>query len=309
MNKLKTKNKNYTKDLLEKTIKRDNAILINNYEKLYSKIKIIFVCKCGNKAIKQFHCILLKGGAFCKKCTNKNTIEKSIQTNIEKYGVEHPFQLKEFQDKFKKTNIEKYGVEHPFQLKEFQDKFKKTNIKKYGVENPLQSKELKAKRANTNIIKYGNICSAANVNIKQKIKDANIEKYGVEYPAQNIELQEKIQNNSKKYKKYKMPSGIIRNVQGYEPFALDDLIKRYSEEQIKTRRKDVPRLEYIFENKKHYYFPDIYISNENKIIEVKSNYTYNLSPDIRELKKNSCIINGYKFEFWIFDDKGNKIVI
>jgi hypothetical protein len=284
MNKIKVNN--YTKDTLDNTIKRDNASIKNNYENLNSKTKITFICNCGNEGTKQFSCILLKGGAYCKKCSIKNTIEKSIKTNLEKYGVEHPFQLKEFQDKFKNTNLEKYGVK-----------------------NPLQSKELKEKRANTNIIKYGNICSAANINLKEKIKESNIEKYGVEYPAQNIEIQEKIQKRCKKYKKYKMPSGEIRNVQGYEPFALDELTKIYNEEQIKTNRKDVPRIEYILENKKHYYFPDIYISHENKIIEVKSTYTYNINENIRELKKNACLSNKYIFEFWIFDDKGNKKVV
>lgn len=84
-----------------------------------------------------------------------------------------------------------------------------------------------------------------------------------------------------------MPSGIIRKVQGYEPFALDDLIKKYNEEQIKTDRKNIPRIPYKLEGKQKYYFPDIYIPDENFIIEVKSNYTYNSNNgNVQEKKKH-----------------------
>jgi len=105
-----------------------------------------------------------------------------------------------------------------------------------------------------------------------------------------------------------MPSGIIRKVQGYEPFALDELIKQYTEEQIKTDRKDVPRVEYILENKKHYYFPDIFIPHENKIIEVKSTWTIKLHEKKIKFKCNSCIANGYKYEIWEYNKKGEKII-
>jgi hypothetical protein len=39
--------------------------------------------------------------------------EKVIQTNIEKYGVEHPMKTDIIKEKVIQTNIEKYGVEHP----------------------------------------------------------------------------------------------------------------------------------------------------------------------------------------------------
>ena len=39
-----------------------------------------------------------------------------------------------------------------------------------------------------------------------------------------------------------MPSGEIRRIQGYENFALDELIKIYSEDNIKTGKKNIPRV-------------------------------------------------------------------
>jgi hypothetical protein len=103
-----------------------------------------------------------------------------------------------------------------------------------------------------------------------------------------------------------MPSGIIRKVQGYEPYALDELVKQYTEEQIKTDRKDVPRITYDIENNKHYYFPDIYIPEEKYIIEVKSTWTYKCKTDNIKQKAEAVKKLGYKYEIWVYDNKKNK---
>lgn len=62
------------------------------------------------------------------------------------------------------------------------------------------------------------------------------------------------------------------------------------------------------ENKKRKYYPDIYIISKNKIVEVKSYYTYDTAFSINIRKKNACLSLGIHFEFWIYDDKGNKIL-
>ncbi len=145
--------------------------------------------------------------------------------------------------------------------------------------------------------------------MKEKSKKTCLEKYGVEYPMQNQEYMEKVQRNSKKYKEYKFPSGGIRNVQGYEPFALDILIKTYIEEEILTDREFVPNIPYIFNSKNCIYFPDIYIPKDNKIIEVKSTWTYKCKDDKIKEKAEATRALGYKYEIWIFDDKRNLKII
>ena len=121
------------------------------------------------------------------------------------------------------------------------------------------------------------------------------------------EIQEKSSKNSKRFKDYKMPSGEVRRVQGYEPFALDELLKSYTENQIKTSRKDVPRIQYLLDDKKRYYFPDIFIPHENKIIEVKSTYTIQCYPKMIEAKGQACKNKGFIYEIWTFDEKGNRV--
>jgi hypothetical protein len=132
---------------------------------------------------------------------------------------------------------------------------------------------------------------------------------GVKNPTQNIDILYKALVNSKKFKTYIMPSGKIIKIQGYEHIALNELVKIYSENDIHTG-KNVPRTIYYKENDGniHYYFPDIFIKSINKIIEVKSSWTYNKDLKVNILKANACKNNGYTFEFWIYDNKLNKTI-
>jgi hypothetical protein len=105
-----------------------------------------------------------------------------------------------------------------------------------------------------------------------------------------------------------MPSGEVRKVQGYEHFALDELTKTNTEDDIITDRKDIPKIGYKINEKQKYYFPDIYIPSENKIIEVKSTWTYKCKQDNIQEKANATNLAGYNYEIWIYDDKGNKTI-
>jgi hypothetical protein len=145
---------------------------------------------------------------------------------------------------------------------------------------------------------------------KEKMKKTSLEKYGVEYPTQLVEIQEKAAHTAKSYKNYTTPTGRIIKVQGFEPYALDELYKLYSEDDIVTDRKLIPKIEYIDDSIKRFYFPDIYIKSINKIIEVKSTWTYKTNEEKCILKGKSCIDKAYMFELWIYNKRGkNKSVI
>ena len=159
-------------------------------------------------------------------------------------------------------------------------------MKNYGVDNPFNSKI-----------------------IRDKIEETFINKYGVKRPTQLKEFQEIIQTNSLKFKQYKLPSGKIINVQGFEPFALNELILNHNENDIITDRKDIPRIEYEIDNKKKYYFPDIYLPKENKIIEVKSTWTFEKKKEITFNKATSTKDKGYNFEIWIYKNSKEKEII
>ena len=236
--------------------------------------------------------------------------EKRRCTNIEKYGVENNLHRQDIKDKIKQTNLAKYGVEHASQCEEIKDKIKATNLEKYGFEHGFQSEEVKDKIKATNLEKYGFEHNLQREEVKYKIKATNLEKYGVEYVMQCEEIMEKSLKTSFKSKEYVMPSGQIIKMQGYEHFALNELLQKENikEDDIITGCKNVPTIWYYDEaNKKHRHYVDIFIKSQNRCIEVKSEWTLKLHKKNVLLKQIYGKELGYNYEIWVYDNKGNKI--
>jgi len=142
-----------------------------------------------------------------------------------------------------------------------------------------------------------------------KNKATNLERYGVEHPMQNAEVSEKASKNAYKLKQYTWPSGAIINVQGYEPYALDELLREgITEDKILTKRTDVPKVWWCDKGgKKHRYFVDIFIPFQNRCVEVKSRWTFEIKKDIVFDKQQALKDAGYKCEIWIYNAKGEKV--
>lgn len=116
--------------------------------------------------------------------------------------------------------------------------------------------------------------------------------------------------NSFQFKDYIMPSKKIVRIQGYENIALDELLVYLDEKDIILSRRNMPNIEYIINNKKHRYYPDIYIPSQNKIIEIKSSYTYKSSLIKNMIKALATRKINYDFEFWVYDKHDlNKTII
>ena len=235
---------------------------------------------------------------------------KAIQTNMEKYGNYHHC-TPEVMQKIKETNMKRYGVEHAFQSEVVKNKIKATSVLRYGVSHPMYSSSIKQKIINTMMHRYGvkypmNLKSCLDKRVVTYLR-----KYGVRNPLQSKEVQQKHQKNSYKYKKYVTGNGVIRKYQGFEHFALDILLKErgLAEKDVISDREFIPTINYTINNANKYYFPDIYVIPENKIIEVKSLWIYNLHKEVNIKKWEATVNNGYDCEFWIFDHKRNLTVI
>ena len=140
--------------------------------------------------------------------------------------------------------------------------------------------------------------------VRDKGKATCLEKYGVEHPMQNKEIFDKVMKSGFRRKPYTFKSGETIECQGYEPFTLKDLEDNYNytyEDYI-----DNPKEEFWYDTcdgKKHRYHKggDIPFLKENKIIEVKSDYTFYLE-FYKNLLKSQCVLEiGYDFEFWVYD--------
>ena len=145
-------------------------------ESLYrikNNIEIRPVCPVCGKYVK-FLGLKKKGFTYhCSQyCSNNdlNTINKSKQSSLRKYGVDNYSKTKEHKERVKQTCLEKYGREIPFNY----DKSKETCLEKYGVDNYFKTKEFIEKRKQTCLEKYG----VENYNNKEKGKQTCLEKYG-----------------------------------------------------------------------------------------------------------------------------------
>ena len=121
---------------------------------------------------------------------------------------------------------------------------------------------------------------------------------------------DKIIKSSYSKKEYIFPSGKVEKIQGYEHFALDELIinNNIDESDIVIGSQNVPEIWYIDDNNvKRRYYVDIYIPKQNMCIEVKSIYTFKKNKMINVLKMNATTKLGYNYEFWVYNKKGEKI--
>jgi hypothetical protein len=189
---------------------------------------------------------------------------------------------KEHLSRGKETCLTKYGVKNAGMLKESIEKTKQVFMEKYG-DHPKRTKA-----------------------VNDKWKETCLEKYGG-HPNQNLEVQAKSEATAYCYKDYVMPSGKLVKYQGYENLALDELVKLYDEADIMTGRLNIPTIVYHINDIKHVYFPDIYIKSENKIIEVKSEWTIKLKRGNVEEKALATIKAGYKYEIWTYNYKKIKV--
>jgi hypothetical protein len=236
--------------------------------------------------------------------------EKCRKTCLQKYGTEFYSQTDEFKEKFKESNLKKYGVEYGFQSEVVKDKIKHTNLEKYGFENPLQCPEIKEKSKKTNLEKYGTEFYSQTDGYREKYKITSLINYGTEHPSQNSEFMEKLNRCMYKSKEYCFPSGNIVKIQGYEHFALNELIINLEENEIILGCKHVPEIWYTdANNKQHKHYVDIYIPSQNKCIEIKSEWTFIKQKNTIFQKQTAAKNLGYLYEIWIYDYKGNKIKI
>lgn len=111
---------------------------------------------------------------------------------------------------------------------------------------------------------------------------------------------DKSDKSGKTHKDYMFPSGKIIRIQGYENLALDELVKKFNENDIITNKRDMPKINYNFEDKQKRYYPDIWIKSINKIIEVKSTWTYKRDLVKNKLKEISTKELKFDFEFWVY---------
>jgi len=283
---------------------RETSFLLEHYESptvnqmlfhYINNISEVLVCPiCNNpKQVKPYNARITgefyKGTCGIKECETKHRQIKTEEGIMSKYGASNIGQTKHWRDSVMKTNQEKRGVDWVTQSRE----------------DFVDNKEVINKRRQTFDQKYGKDTYTETSEFLDKRKETFNDNYGANHPMQNAEYFEKIAYCEFTFKNYKLPSGRVVKVQGYEPNALDILLKVYDESDLVIKDSNISKhigsIMYEFEGKTRRYYPDIYIISEHKIIEVKSKYTYEKELDNNIAKMNACVLSGMSFEFMILD--------
>ncbi|MCK9369635.1 hypothetical protein M0R04_06985 [Candidatus Dojkabacteria bacterium] len=115
--------------------------------------------------------------------------ERRIQTNLERYGVENSFQVKEFQEKQKQTNLNRYGYEFTTLVPKVIEKKNNTWYTKYGVSHPWKADTLRIKIKQTMNERYGVDFAMQSEHIQEKTKQTNLKRFGG-HPQQNKQVRD-----------------------------------------------------------------------------------------------------------------------
>jgi len=303
----------YDYEMLKNICHDGGVTLLVDYKDKYitRDSRIVGKCVlCENRFDKSLNKLHKQRNFGCESCAKILKFERIKNTMVDKYGVEYAAQSQIFIDKMKETTLERFGVENANQSEQIKEKIRQTNLETYGFEYGLQNKEVKEKRKITNLAKYGVENQLQRKEIREKIRETNLEKYGVEFSMQNPETMEKQIKSSYYLKDYKLPSGDLIKIQGFEHYALDELFKceNINENDIITGCKNVPVVWYNdATDKKHRHYVDIYIPLQNKCIEVKSTWTFKMQKETIFLKQQAAKEVGYLYEIWVYDNKGNKV--
>ena len=209
---------------------------------------------------------------ICNGC-NKSIVKSISSFNDILVNQKHCNSTCRFKDKIAQSKVIedfklKYGHTNPGLIKAFIDKGLQTNLLRYGSKKP------------------GHI---------EKGKATCIKRYGVSNVMQDFNIFQKALGARYKLKTFILPSGAVLKYQGYENVALELLLNiGINETDISVNRKTIPKIFYLNDkNKQSRYYPDIWIKSKNLLIEVKSEYTFNLNKNQALNKQDACKKLGY----------------
>lgn len=275
-------------------------------------------------------CIEKYGTTNVSQC--KFVKDKKEQTSLKNWGTKNPYQAEEVKRRIKITMIDRYSIEHPMQSELFKERQRQTALQNFGYEYPGFQDPVKRKESierykkqtgydhwNYNVEvqskakerykkQTGYDHWSKNPEVQEKSRQTCVKKYGTEYPYQNQDIFEKRELSARKKRYTYWLNNTEYSTSGYESQCLDYLLKieKIPELDIALKRLDgMPSIPYKVNDKNRVYHPDIYIKSQNRIIEVKSTYTYQRDLEVNLKKQKACLELGYKFNFYIMNQDGS----
>ena len=235
--------------------------------------------------------------SFCsKQCKNsdkgKEIIQqKTVKTNIEKYGCNVGSQSEKVKEKMKQTCLKKYGADCSLKNKKIRNKAIETWLINYGVNNPNKSDNIKEKKKQTCLEKYGVDNPFKSKEIQNKVKQTFLSKYGVEYIMQSNIFREKSKEAClKKYGvEYTFQTNIVKEK------SKETCLKKYGvkhitqanifKQKVKETCLEKYGVEYIMQS-------DIFKQKSKQTCLEKYGVEYPFQADIfKEKSKQTCLLH------------------
>jgi hypothetical protein len=211
------------------------------------------------------------------------------------------------QDRYKQTCLDRYHVDNVSKSEEFKKKARETCNENHGVDYCMQNKDIKQRAEQTCLEKYSVKWAFTLPEVYEKIRATHKLNHGFEYPLQSVKIFKKAMKTAFSRKEYVSDDGKTWFVLGYENVCLDTLIKdeNISCDDIKAGEdSEIPICKYILKSdgKTHIWYPDVWVEGDNRLIEVKSFWTYNIDPCKMKDKMDCC---EYNCELWVYDNNKN----
>lgn len=292
-------NKRYTEYYINEIAIRDCATVThinhtNRLNTLTGESIITFNCHCGKEYNKKAKIIADKSGMFCKLHTNINKQNKINEKVGKKYTFDYLYKL------MKRDNATLISIKNISNMDDPNCNSLITFVCHCGKEHNKKFKDMDD---------YGGAFCKYHTqqNAKQKgIEYCNIE-YGYNWAIQSPGVRDKIDFKRFDFKEYTFPSGKIELIQGFENIALDFLLNMgYDEEDLVVNRRENRQREIPYYYKKEFrnHEIDIYIKSTNTIIEVKSDFTFDMGKQKVLAKQIGAKYLGYNYEIWVYNVKG-----
>lgn len=251
---------------------------------------------------------------------HKETLDQMKATNMQNFGHAYGINKPSTYETIKRINIQRLGVPYPLQSKAIQAKIEETCMRTLGVRRPLLSEDVRNKCVETIRERYGadqylyseegkrmmmEKYGAESFLHTQAFKEVMMEKYGAEHAMHSEELFKRCMSRLFRYKEYVFPSGRTEQVMGYEGRAIDYLLTEFKETEIQV--KGIPTISYEYDGVNRKYYPDLYIPNQNCLIEVKSPWTLCVDLEKNLAKFEATHTSGYKVRVLVISQGGEVI--
>lgn len=241
--------------------------------------------------------------------------EKRKQTFLERYGTENIHSASWYQQRVRQTNIDRYGEDY---YKQRWQKARETMQQRYGDTCAMRIDRFRKKSRRTCLERYGCEYSFQSDNNKQKSKNTNLQKYGVDSYTKTLKRRKEISDHWKQmsddlYKK--RCQGISQGKKKHWSSVSEEYKKQfvqklhtryeflgeffdsswelalwiYAKDHNEKIEREPVRLDYVFENTVHHYYPDF--RYRGQIIELKNDYLLEKMniPDTIDNGKLKCL--------------------